>query len=94
MHEPPGWLQTACERIADREQFSKGPRQRFRLAGRCSSLVARVARQTLNKTPSEIVNDARLSWAAIPTGHNQDRHHDDRDGDKAANDEHREPGIV
>lgn len=60
----PDWLQSACERIKDREQFSKGPRQLVRLACRCSSHVARVARQTLNKTPSEIVNDARLSWAA------------------------------
>ncbi|MFC1460998.1 AraC family transcriptional regulator [Verrucomicrobiota bacterium] len=60
----PGWLRDACEQIRSPEHFSGGTRQLSRLAGRCPEHVARTAKQTLGKTPTQIVNEARLDYAA------------------------------
>lgn len=60
----PSWLKAACDLIRAPEHFVKGPLELARLAGRCPSHVARVAKSALGKTPGEIVNDARIEYAS------------------------------
>lgn len=60
----PDWLERACEEIRQPEHFQEGTARFVRLAGRTSSHVARESRRWLGQTPSEIVNAARMDFAA------------------------------
>jgi AraC family cel operon transcriptional repressor len=60
----PQWLLRACEEIRQQKDFEGGTLLFAKLAGRDPSHVARACRKYLKKTPTEIVNDARMAFAA------------------------------
>ncbi len=60
----PVWLRQALEKIRDPEYFTKGSLGLVRLAGRSPEHVARVLRKLTGKTPTDVVNEARLEYAA------------------------------
>lgn len=60
----PDWLQTALLRVEGRDIFSRGVRGLVEAAGRCHEHVARACRRHLGKTPTQLVNAARLRHAA------------------------------
>ena len=60
----PDWLSEACLRVQEPEVFGEGVGAFVRVCGRGHEHVARVCRQTLGKTPLQIVNEARLARAA------------------------------
>jgi AraC family cel operon transcriptional repressor len=62
--EPPAWLGDACRAIADPLQFPEGTGALVRLSGRSAEHVAREVRRWLGKTPTDVVNEARLAHAA------------------------------
>lgn len=59
----PDWLRKACFGIRDQEKLAEGTAAFVKLAGRCQAHVSRAARQYLGKTPTEIVNEARMAYA-------------------------------
>jgi AraC-like DNA-binding protein len=61
----PDWLNSALKKIQLPEHFSKGTPELARLAGRCPEHVSRSLKQALGKTATEVINDARLKYAAI-----------------------------
>lgn len=64
-HEPvPEWLVRAQREIGRPENFAGGTPAFARLAGRSPSHVARAAVKCLGKTPTEIVNAARIEHSA------------------------------
>lgn len=60
----PEWLATACKRIQAPEHFRGGTAELARLAGRSPEHVAREVQRLLKKTPTDIINEARLAYAA------------------------------
>lgn len=60
----PSWLEKACREIQKPEFFVKGTPAFARLSGRVPPHVARAAKRFLGKTPTELVNDARMAHAA------------------------------
>jgi len=60
----PGWLARAYHDIRSPERLAGGTREFAKLAGRSADHVAREAKRWLNKTPTGIVNDARMEYAA------------------------------
>jgi len=60
----PDWLQEACVRVQEPEFFCEGVPAFVRLCGRSHEHVARECRKVLKKTPTMIVNDARLARAS------------------------------
>lgn len=60
----PDWLDHACREIRSPEHFQEGTAGFVRLAGRTPSHVARATRRWLERSPSEIVNAARMDYAA------------------------------
>ncbi|MFA7344591.1 MAG: AraC family transcriptional regulator [Terrimicrobiaceae bacterium] len=60
----PPWLHRACTAIAGEQHFLKGPREFARLAGRSLEHVSRVTRKLWDRSPTEIVNEARIRFAA------------------------------
>jgi AraC family cel operon transcriptional repressor len=60
----PAWLALACREIQRFENFSQGTEAFTRLAGRSPAHVARAARRYLSRTPTDLVNAARIRWAA------------------------------
>ena len=60
----PEWLRRACRTIAEGRNFEHGTQAFAELAGKSPEHVARETRRWLKKTPTEIVNDARLAYAA------------------------------
>lgn len=60
----PDWLKDACRGICEPPVFTEGAPAFARLAGRSPEHVAREVRRLLNKTPTDIVNEARLAYAA------------------------------
>lgn len=60
----PDWLQEACVRVQEPEVFCEGVPAFVRLCGRSHAHVARECRQLLGKTPTQIVNEARLARAS------------------------------
>ena len=60
---PPEWLRRACEAIREPAHFLGGSHSFSRLSGRSAEHVARCARHFLGKTPTQIVNDARIVHA-------------------------------
>jgi AraC family cel operon transcriptional repressor len=64
----PVWLQKALESLEDPRHFADGTAGLCRLTGRRQESVARTARRCLGKTPTELLNDARLRYAAKRLG--------------------------
>ncbi|MDB6170376.1 MAG: AraC family transcriptional regulator, partial [Verrucomicrobia bacterium] len=60
----PEWLARARREMAGPEQFAGGTLALARLAGRSPSHVARAAVRWYGQTPTEIVNAARMDYAA------------------------------
>jgi AraC family transcriptional regulator, dual regulator of chb operon len=69
----PDWIKAACERIRDPKFFAGGIQSFVSLAGRSKEHVARETKKWLGKTPTELVNEARLDYAAqqLMEGHIQ-----------------------
>ncbi len=61
---PPPWLTAALETIRQPRWFVGGPRALARLCNRSAEHTARTVRHHLGLTPTEVVNQARLDWAA------------------------------
>lgn len=62
--ELPDWLERACRQIREDRAFAGGVPALARMAGRCPEHLARQVRKYLNKTPTDIINEARLAYAA------------------------------
>lgn len=60
----PAWLADALARIREPRHFAAGAPELARLAGKSPEHVARAARRHLGKTPTDLVNEARLDHAA------------------------------
>jgi AraC family cel operon transcriptional repressor len=60
----PAWLREACTAIGTKRNFAGGIPALARLAGRSPEHMAREFRRHLNRTPTEVINDARMSHAA------------------------------
>jgi AraC-like DNA-binding protein len=56
----PEWLHSTLLQVQEQEIFSRGVSGFAAVAGRCHEHVSRVCRRQLGKTPSQIVNEARL----------------------------------
>ncbi len=64
LKEAPTWLREACTAIGTNRNFAGGMPALARLAGRSPEHIAREFRRHLNRTPTDIINDARMSYAA------------------------------
>jgi AraC family cel operon transcriptional repressor len=60
----PEWMRRACVALGRDRNFAGGMPVLSRLAGRSPEHIAREFRRCLNRTPTEIINDARISHAA------------------------------
>ena len=60
----PDWLQRACRDIRHPRNFAGGTVQFARLAGRCPEHVAREMRRLTRRSPTDVVNEARMRHAA------------------------------
>jgi len=60
----PTWVREACTAISTDRRFAGGMPALSKLAGRSPEHVAREFRRHLNRTPTDIINDARMSYAA------------------------------
>jgi AraC family cel operon transcriptional repressor len=60
----PKWLRSACEALRGPEHFREGTTTLARLAGRTPEHVARVLKQATGRTPSEVLNAARMDFAS------------------------------
>jgi AraC family cel operon transcriptional repressor len=60
----PNWLRNACAQMCVPEHFAGGTVELARLAGRSPEHVARVLKAAMGRTPGEIVNAARMEYAA------------------------------
>ncbi len=64
----PRWLCDACLAIRDKRRFVRGTQAFVKLCGYSAEHVARQTRRFLGKTPTDVVNAARLEWAAQRLG--------------------------
>jgi AraC-like DNA-binding protein len=64
-HRIPPWIQNACEKIRQDFNFQGGTQKLSKLACRTPEHVAREFKRHLNKTPTDVVNDARTSFGAM-----------------------------
>ncbi len=62
--EIPDWLRDAMERIRRPEHFAKGVTELARLAGKSPEHLSRQTRRWMNRTPTEIITEARLHYAS------------------------------
>jgi AraC family cel operon transcriptional repressor len=60
----PNWIREACTAIGQNRQFAGGMPALSRIAGRSPEHIAREFRRHLNRTPTDVINDARMSHAA------------------------------
>jgi AraC family transcriptional regulator, dual regulator of chb operon len=60
----PGWIREACSAIATNRNFAGGMPALSRLAKRSPEHIAREFRRHLNTTPTDVINNARMSHAA------------------------------
>jgi len=60
----PTWLREACTSLGLERNFAGGMPGLARRAGRSPEHVAREFRRHLNRTPTDLINDARMSHAA------------------------------
>ncbi len=65
----PAWLLRACQAVASPEHFPQGARALPGVAHHSREHVARVCRRTLGISPTQIVNRARLNYAAGQLAH-------------------------
>ncbi len=63
--ESPAWLRSALERIREPDYFRRGINGLVEAAGCSREHVSRTVHRLLNTTPSVLVNDARLEYAAM-----------------------------
>ena len=60
----PGWIAHACLQIGRERNFAGGMPRLARLAGRSPAHVAREFRRHLAQTPTDVINRARMAYAA------------------------------
>jgi AraC family transcriptional regulator, dual regulator of chb operon len=60
----PAWVREACTAIGQNRNFAGGMPALARLADRSPEHISREFRRYLNRTPTEVINDARTSHAA------------------------------
>ncbi len=60
----PTWLREVCREIGAKRNFAGGMPALARLARRSPEHIAREFRRHLNRTPTEVINAARMSYAA------------------------------
>ncbi len=60
----PRWLHKACKEIHHPENIQGGLKTFFRLAARSREHVARTLKQYTGKTPTDVINEARIAYAA------------------------------
>lgn len=60
----PDWLQSALLHVQESDIFSRGVPGFVAVAGRCHEHVSRICRHHLGRTPSQVVNEARLRYVA------------------------------
>lgn len=60
----PQWLAAACEQMDAPRYFRGGTRSLAELTGRSAEHIARTLRRCLNQTPTQVINSARLNYAA------------------------------
>jgi len=60
----PAWLRNACDRMQQPDHLKTGVHALFELAGRSQEHVARMLKKHTGKTPTAIVNDARMAYAS------------------------------
>lgn len=60
----PDWLAKAVSHMQAEEHFSLGTDEFFRIAGRCPAHVSRTVKNFFKKTPTELINDIRMKYAA------------------------------
>lgn len=60
----PDWLRHALNKIGEPSHFATGTRGLARLAGRCPEHVNRQLRKSMGTTATDVVNGARLEYAA------------------------------
>jgi len=61
----PDWLAGSLARIQEQRHFALGTLEFARLAGCTPEHLARAMRKYLGRTPTDILNDARLTYAAL-----------------------------
>jgi AraC family cel operon transcriptional repressor len=71
--ELPPWLAEACRTIGEGKNFQEGTPMFARLAHRSPEHVAREVRRHLGKTPTDIVNEARMAFAARRLSSSEDK---------------------
>ena len=60
----PKWLKLLSLQMLSKENFSKGLPALYQLSGKTPEHVSRCCKKVLNKTPSQLVNDIRIEYAA------------------------------
>ncbi len=60
----PAWIREACSAIGQNRNFAGGMPALARLAQRSPEHISREFRRYLDRTPTEVINDARTSHAA------------------------------
>jgi AraC family cel operon transcriptional repressor len=60
----PDWLAKACRQIQNFPNFSGGPSALVQLSGKSPEHVARACRKYLQRRPCDVVNEARMHYAA------------------------------
>ena len=60
----PAWIRSACTALGRDRNFAGGMPALSRLAGRSPEHISREFRRYLDRTPTEVINDARTSHAA------------------------------
>ena len=60
----PAWLRNTCDRMQQPNHLKAGVRALFDLAGRSQEHVARLLKKHTGKTPTAIVNEARMAYAS------------------------------
>ncbi|MDD4849815.1 MAG: AraC family transcriptional regulator [Gemmiger sp.] len=60
----PDWLRVVNVEMTKKQNFAEGLPALYRLAGKSEEHICRACRKYLNKTPSKLVNDIRLEYAA------------------------------
>lgn len=61
----PAWLATARQAMVDPQKLAGGVSELVRLAGCSAEHLARTVRRVHGVTPTELVNQQRLDWAAV-----------------------------
>lgn len=60
----PDWLQQACVKIQEPQHFIEGTQGFARLAGRSPGYLARELRRLMGRSPTDLLNEARMRHAA------------------------------